>query len=92
MSNAAKKITTTGAATTGDTILQAVMIRTAATISSKAQLVLTDGNGGDTRLDIDIAVGDADTTIPVYLDRIRFKNGIHVSTLDDIASVTFAVT
>lgn len=85
--NAAKRITSTGAATTGKTFLRGVIVETAGTATGR--LTLSDGNGGATK--VDFSTQEADTTVPIYFPApgIEFASGVWVATLTDIDAVTF---
>lgn len=78
-------VTATGAATSQRCRLKGIHYAGAA--GGDANFVLTDGNGGTTRLDFAGLTDETeDVTIPE--NGILFKDGIYVSTLTNVASLT----
>ena len=53
------------------------------------RLTITDGNGGETVLDLDFAQSDTDSVnIPDYGIRCPSTGGIHIATLTNITALT----
>ena len=53
------------------------------------RLTITDGNGGETVLDLDFAQSDTDSiNIPDYGIRCPSTGGIHIATLTNITALT----
>jgi len=79
-----KRVTATGALSVGRSRLRMLVVTTTATAG---RLTMTDGNGGDTLLDVDLV---ASSTHNFYVpeEGILFTSDLYISTLTNITSVT----
>ena len=79
-----KRVTATGALSVGRSRLRMLVVTTTATAG---RLTMTDGNGGETLLDVDLV---ALTTHNFYVpdEGIVFASDMYISTLTNITSVT----
>ena len=80
----AKRLTGTGAASTGRARLRRVHVLTAA---GAGRLTLTDGDGGPTVLDIDFIASDSQP-INIPEQGMLFASDIHVSLATNITALT----
>lgn len=80
-----KRVTGTGAFTIGRSRLRMLVMTTSAV--GAGRLTLTDGNAGDTLMDVDLV---ASTTHNFYIpeEGILFTSDIYVSTATNIVSIT----
>ena len=79
-----KRVTATGALSIGRSRLRMLVVTTTATAG---RLTMTDGNGGETLLDVDLV---ASNTHNFYIpeEGILFTSDPYISTLTNITSVT----
>lgn len=81
-----KRITGTGSLAVGPARIRGLHVLVGA---GAGRLTITDGNGGETVLDLDFAQADTDSvTIPDYGIRCASDGGIHIATLTNITSLT----
>lgn len=90
-----KRITAIGAVTNQRSRLTTIYINPAASAAA-GRLTLTDGSGGSTLIDLDTpATGVNPSVIVLFVAEdsgLLFLNGINVSTLTNITSVTLFYT
>lgn len=80
-----KRVTGTGAFSVGRSRLRMLVVTTSA--AGAGRLTLTDGNGGDTLMDVDLV---ASTTHNFYVpeEGILFTSDIYVSVATNLVSIT----
>lgn len=79
-----KRVTATGALSVGRSRLRMVVVTTTATAG---RLTMTNGNGGETLLDVDL-VPSSTHNIYIPEEGILFTSDLYISTLTNITSVT----
>jgi hypothetical protein len=79
-----KRLTGTGAASTGRARLRQVQVLTAA---GAGRLTLTDGNGGATVLDIDFSASQTHS-VNIPDEGVLFTSDIHVGTATNVTALT----
>lgn len=80
-----KRVTGTGSLAVGPARVRQVQVLTGA---GAGRLTVTDGNGGDTMLDIDFLQSDSHS-VNIPDDGIRFASDVYVSAATNITAITF---
>lgn len=83
------RVTATGAVTSTRARVHSIYFVGAA---GAGRITLTDGNGGTTRIDIDVPASSGATPMHVYIGEengVLFKSGIYCSTLGTSAATIF---
>lgn len=80
-----KRVTGTGSLAVGPARIRQVQVLTGA---GAGRLTVTDGNGGDTMLDIDFLASDSHS-VNIPDDGIRFASDVYVSAATNITAITF---
>jgi len=80
-----KRVTGTGSLAVGPARVRQVQVLTGA---GAGRLTVTDGNGGDTMLDIDFLASDSHS-VNIPDDGIRFASDVYVSAATNITAITF---
>lgn len=81
----AKRLTGTGAASIGRTRIKQIQVLTNAT--GAGRLTITDGDGGATVLDIDLAVSDSHT-LNIPANGVVVTSDVYVSAATNITALT----
>jgi hypothetical protein len=80
-----KRVTATGSLAVGPARVRQIQVLTGA---GAGRLTVTNGNGGDTVLDIDFLASDSHS-INIPDDGIRCSTDVYVSTATNITAMTF---
>ena len=80
-----KRVTGTGSLAVGPARVRQVQVLTGA---GAGRPTVTDGNGGDTMLDIDFLASDSHS-VNIPDDGIRFASDVYVSAATNITAITF---
>lgn len=81
----AKRVTGTGSAYAARTRLKGISFLNGA--GGAGRLTITDGSGGATLFDVDMATSTYDT-IPIPGEGILFETGLYVATFTNLTAVT----